>query len=547
MPSAHTARRLSTNVSTNISTDFSTKESLRVRATVTRRGVRFAAEAGTRPPTTLNVEFAGRRIWSLEAPTTRKRAFVPWPRSLRERLRGSEQVRLVDAGSGDLVWQGTLRWRGSGHPDLTDERGRDVAVNKWGLMRHTFDGDLDMRQRVADSAVAVLDVMQEAGYTAFVVGGTLLGAVRDGEILPHDDDADLAYLSPHTHPSDLVTENHALAELLIARGFRVLRHSWSHLQVLRGSATEVDYYVDIFTAFYKHNHFHEPIHVRAPGLEDAILPLGEVMMHGHTFPAPRDPDAWLTACYGPTWRSPDPSFKFETPLATRRRFYSWFGAYGFGRNAWEDGYHDGATAHETSSIRPYVLKAAAQLGAAGESVQVLDLGAGSGQDAAFYRAAGLSCHTSDFAFAAPVLHEPAPHTGTRVNLVERIDVMRYIAGKLPEAEHSIITVNHVFAALGGVGLETALQVLAAAARAGARVFTADYESLGKYHPELPRTWHLEWPTFEAAATHAGLTATLLTRAVARDEDGVRRDYFVAELTSASAPASASSRIRKELS
>lgn len=510
-----------------------------MRATVTRRGVRFAAEAGARPAATLNVEFAGRRIWSLEAPETGKRAFVPWPRSLRERLRGSEQVRLVDAGSKEVLWQGTLRWRGSGRPDLTDERGRDVAVNKWGLMRHTFDGDLDMRQRVADSAVAVLEVMQEAGYTAFVVGGTLLGAVRDGEILAHDDDADLAYLSPHSHPSDLVTENHALAELLVSRGFRVLRHSWSHLQVLRGSATEVDYYVDIFTAFYKNGHFHEPIHVRAPGLEDAILPLGEVTMHGHTFPAPHDPDAWLTACYGPTWRSPDPSFKFETPLATRRRFYSWFGAYGFGRNAWEDGYDQGVSAHETSSIRSYVLEAAAS----GGRVQVLDLGAGSGEDAAFYRAEGLTCHTSDYALAAPVLHEPAPHTGTRVNLVERIDVMRYIAGKLPEAEHTIITVNHVFAALGGVGLGTALQVLAAAARAGARIFTADYESLGKYHPELPRTWHLEWPAFAAAAAAAGLEASLLTRDVARDEDGVRRDYFVAELT----PASTGSRIRKELS
>lgn len=516
-----------------------------MRATATPRGIRLPASDSPRAQSTLNVEIAGRRVWSVEIPATRKRVLVPWPRSLRERLIGRAEVRLTDAATDEFVWQGEVRWRGPGAPDLTDARGRELAVNKWGLMRPTFEGDGTLRQRVADSAAEVLEVLQAAGYTSFVVGGTLLGAVRDGEILPHDDDADLAYLSKHSHPSDLIAENHELAELLSAKGYRVLRHSWSHLQVLTGTASEVDYYVDIFTAFYKFGHFHEPIHMRSPGMEDAITPLGAVSMHGHTFPAPHDPEAWLAACYGPHWRSPDPSFKFETPLATRRRFYSWFGSYNLGRNAWEDRYHDGLSGHESAAIRPHVLAAAGAAAAArsGSSrptpdsltpqlIQVLDIGAGSGEDAAHYRQAGLTCHTSDYTLAAPVLQEPAPFTGARVNLVERIDALRYLAGKMSGAEHTVIAANHVLAALGSVGLHSALQVLAAAARAGAHVITADYETLGDYHPELPRTWHLDWAEFEAAGAEVGLNCQLLQRVSVRDEDGVRRSVFVAELVSA---------------
>ena len=513
-----------------------------MRAIATRRGIRLPASSTPRALTTLNIELGGRRVWSVEVPATQKRALIPWPRSLRERLVGRAEVRLTDAATDEYVWHGEVRWRGQGNPDLTDARGRDLAVNKWGLLRPTFEGDDSLRQRVADSAAEVLEVLQAAGFTSFIVGGTLLGAVRDGEILPHDDDADLAYLSKHSHPSDLIAENHELAELLSAKGYRVLRHSWSHLQVLTGAASEVDYYVDIFTAFYKFGHFHEPIHMRSPGMEHAITPLGEVSMHGHTFPAPHDPEAWLAACYGPHWRSPDPSFRFETPIATQRRFYSWFGSYNLGRNAWEDRYHDGLDGHESSVIRRHVLAAAGATASAGSGsarpapgalapglIQVLDLGAGSGEDAAHYRRAGLTCHTSDYALAAPVLQLPEPLTGVRVNLVERIDALRYLASKMSGAEHTVVAANHVLAALGSVGLHSALQVLAAAARAGARVITADYESLGAYHPELPRTWHLDWSSFSVAAAEVGLECRLLERTRTRDEDGVHRGVFVAEL------------------
>ena len=36
--------------------------------------------------------------------------------------------------------------------------------------------------------------------------GCLLGAVRDGHMIGHDSDADVAYLCEYTHPFDIIRE-----------------------------------------------------------------------------------------------------------------------------------------------------------------------------------------------------------------------------------------------------------------------------------------------------------------------------------------------------
>lgn len=451
---------------------------------------------------------------------------VPWPAPLALRLRGTAESRVLDAATGEVLWSGTVQWPGSGSPDLTDHEGRQLVVNKWGLLRPSFEyRDTDIRERVAASAAEVLAVLEEAGFASFIVGGTLLGAVRDGVIMPHDDDADIAYLSTHEHPSDLVLENDQIRRLLEGRGYRVLRHSWAHLQVLAGGSGTVDYYVDVFTAFYKNGQFHEPIHVRAPGLEDAILPLGTIELHGHVFPMPHDPEAWLEACYGPNWRVPDPTFTFETPLNTRRRFDAWFSSYNAGRNAWEDRYAEGLSGHESSILRPHVLRAART--DAREPGSVIDLGAGGGEDAAAYQAAGLECVTVDYALGSPAV----TGGGIALNLVNYLDGIRFLAAQLQGAGPGaapVVAANHLLACQDERGRATLFRLIAFALRSGARVLSADYEQLGAYDPQEPRTWHLDEHMLGPESRRAGLSPVVLERAIHTDEDGVARGVAVVE-------------------
>lgn len=475
---------------------------------LTRDGVRYSPKlVGSR----IDIMLDSVRVWSCTLPRGRR---LSWPPALRERLAGTALGSITDSVSHAQLWEGTVNWGGSGSPDLVDSRGRGLRVDKWGRMRPSFETGEDIRPRVAEAAAAVLQVLQESEFDAFIVGGTLLGAVRDQAILSHDDDADLAYLSRHSHPSDLVLENHRLHRILLDHGFRVTRHSWAHLQVL--SDGNDDYYVDIFTAFYKSDLFHEPIHVRAPGMRDAILPLTEKELHGVKLAAPRDSEAWLAACYGPQWRTPDPSFVFETPWETQRRFHAWFGSFHMGINNWKIRYERGGGAHESDFIRRHVM-------ATGSAA--VDLGAGNGEDITAYRHAGMAAVGAESVPTAKSVRDGAVH----VNLVDYLagfDFMRSAIATL--GTDTVVTANHLLACQDPRGRRTLLELLNFALRRGARVITADYEELGRYRPDVPRTWHLDWVTRLEEAAQAGLECVLLERALFRDEDNLERSVAVVE-------------------
>ncbi len=476
---------------------------------LTRRGIRYSPASAGR---VVDVRLDGQRVWSCAIPEGGR--FLPWPSALQERLRGRAVGEIVDAVTAKALWRGAVRWPGTGPMSLTDAEGHGLRIDKWGRLTRSFEYGTDIRPHVAALAASVIEILHEQDYDAFIVGGTLLGAVRDGEILPHDDDADVAYLSRHSHPSDLILESHRLQGSLQDRGFRVLRHSWSHLQVLADDSG--GYYVDIFTAFYKSGHFHEPIHVREAGMEAAILPLTTQEVHGIRLPAPRQPEAWLAACYGPSWRTPDPSFTFETPPATQRRFHAWFGAFYSSINLWKTRYAAGGSAHESETIRTHVI-------AAGDNV--IDLGSGDGEDLAFYRSAGLRAAGAESISAARSVRDGE----AQVNLVEYLPSFAFMRRALHESTGScVVAANHLLACLDERGRSELLHLLSFALRQGARVITADYEELGRYEPDSPRTWHLDWTTRTAEATKAGLRCVPLERARFRDEDGVRRTVAVVE-------------------
>jgi SAM-dependent methyltransferase len=56
-------------------------------------------------------------------------------------------------------------------------------------------------------------------------------------------------------------------------------------------------------------------------------------------PAPADPERLLAETYGAGWRTPDPSFKYETPAWLRRRLNGWFGGLSSNRKHWDGFYH----------------------------------------------------------------------------------------------------------------------------------------------------------------------------------------------------------------
>ena len=65
------------------------------------------------------------------------------------------------------------------------------------------------------------DLREQCQVEAFLNFGALLGAIREGGMLGHDSDIDLAYVSPHTSPADVILESYGIERGLRALGWPV--------------------------------------------------------------------------------------------------------------------------------------------------------------------------------------------------------------------------------------------------------------------------------------------------------------------------------------
>ncbi|MGY1673519.1 LicD family protein [Geodermatophilus sp. SYSU D00710] len=284
--------------------------------------------------------------------------------------------------------------------DLRDGRLRWLSVNKWGHLAPSFDGiepvaRRALQDRLLERLDAVRGVLAEAGLRSFVCYGTLLGAVRDGDLIPHDDDADLGYLSRHDHPADVVRENLELERVLRHRGYSVLRHSGGHLQLVFSDDDGQDHCIDVFTAFEVGDRTYLCFQVGADGLD--LRELSDVTVRGRTHPAPAATEQLLAETYGPGWRTPDPSFTFTTPHAVRSRLRAWIGEFNMGREYWQDFYSSADVGRVPAAESDFARWVDQRLPA---GAAVLDVGTGTARDARFFARVGRTVHAIDYSAAA---------------------------------------------------------------------------------------------------------------------------------------------------
>ena len=100
---------------------------------------------------------------------------------------------------------------------VTDKAGHPVVLDKWGRLIRPLQrrGHLGHRRAACDAVERLLDDLHDAaGVPAFIAYGTLLGAVRNGRLIGHDNDVDLAYVSRKPFPVDVVREGFAVERAL---------------------------------------------------------------------------------------------------------------------------------------------------------------------------------------------------------------------------------------------------------------------------------------------------------------------------------------------
>lgn len=283
--------------------------------------------------------FNDQRIWSISLVEGREE-FFPWPPALSQRLFGSAEVAVENSADGEVLARQWLVFDDSGTTfRFEDARGRPLMLNKWLRPKPMLaDGSRsDLRNELLQVLISVRDTLESLHHRVFVVGGTALGPYRDGDLLAHDDDADVAVFLEDGHPSAVARSMMRLSKELRALGYRVRVHSFAHLQVYPPPRQGLDdaLYVDVFAAYFSRGNLCQPFHVRGPFKRKQLLPFRQLSIRGESFHAPADVEAWLAMNYDENWRTPQPGFQLVTPSATARRFNSQFGSFNMHRHFWE--------------------------------------------------------------------------------------------------------------------------------------------------------------------------------------------------------------------
>ena len=301
----------------------------------------------------LDVTFDGRRVWSFwsvrdtvphKGPQKggRGRRLAEWPTSLRTHLDGTTRLGVAVHGAAATLYDEELRFGTADRRiDVVDDRGQPLGIDKSGRLTPTFETrTAEQVAPLLDSVETVLGELAAAGIAAFPAYGTLLGAVREQHLIGHDSDADLGYVSRHTHPYDVVRESFALQRRLVDAGYPTSRYSGALFKV---EVVEADGFVrglDVFGGFFADwpGHDDDRLYlmgeIRTAFRRDWIFPLGTCTLEGRTLPAPAAPERLLEAMYGPGWKVPDPAFKFTTPKSTVRALNDYFRVSRARRDPW---------------------------------------------------------------------------------------------------------------------------------------------------------------------------------------------------------------------
>lgn len=338
--------------------------------------------------TTYDVLLNERHVWSLEpgrdTTAVGSAAVARWPKALRRYLVGHAVVLVREHVSGRVVASGDHAFAGNedAEVEVVDKDGNSLVLDKWGRLIRPLGSDessiVDELLREVERLLRVL--REEAGVPAFICYGTLLGAVRDGRLIGHDNDVDVAYLSELPYPVDVVREGYRIERVLLDAGWAVRRGSGVRLNVRVRLGDGSMRFIDVFTAHWVEGVLYIPSDTGFELPRETILPLGTVELHGHAMPAPAQPEELLAATYGPRWRVPDPSFRYQTPRWLSRRLGGWFGGLMTARKHW-DAFHGRPLPAAAKSPSPFARWVARTYPS---DRPLVDVGSGKGRDTFFF-------------------------------------------------------------------------------------------------------------------------------------------------------------------
>lgn len=183
--------------------------------------------------------------------------------------------------------------------------------------KHTFQEPrlIRERERFLKALDDIFPALQRSGVTPMLCYGSLLGAVRNGEFMLHDDDIDILYFDGSPSREAMIHNRKKLSDALQAIGYV----SDLSDKIINFHVRNENGPLDLFPCWQENGKLH--VMLRYPQYHpiprEVILSPGHVSLYGRSYPAPACPEKFLQIRYGDDWRVSDPYYEWPWPLKDR--------------------------------------------------------------------------------------------------------------------------------------------------------------------------------------------------------------------------------------
>jgi hypothetical protein len=162
-------------------------------------------------------------------------------------------------------------------------------------------------QAYVASVREVLAVLADLGYPGAIGYGTLLGAVREGRLIAHDDDVDILIATKSQDERELAAELTGIVSILAGRG--VHARITPGFLFLKVTAPKTGRLVDVFPIISGRDGASVRLYLRNMRFHDmpreAVLPFGTLLFYGQPIEVPHAPEVFLERHFGESWRVPN--------------------------------------------------------------------------------------------------------------------------------------------------------------------------------------------------------------------------------------------------
>lgn len=169
---------------------------------------------------------------------------------------------------------------------------------------NTTFGQLDS-EHIYNSMGRAVTPLAVTGLPIYIFAGALLGHIRNGKLIEHDDDIDVAMMLGDCAPDEVAPLWREVKIELDKLGLLTEESRVASEPVFK-MKTDLGIVLDIFPSWTYEGKFSVYPYALDDLDQDAILPLTSFGQDPLMFPA--KPEAFLEHCYGPNWRIPDPYF-----------------------------------------------------------------------------------------------------------------------------------------------------------------------------------------------------------------------------------------------